>query len=51
MYLEPNIYLDMTKCPEGRFDGYTQFTDAVKLTENYYCLVNQNLELLGSLDS
>ncbi len=44
-------YLDLELCKEGRFDNYTDFTDAVSLVDNYYCLKNSTIHLEGSLAS
>ncbi len=45
----PMTYLDLIRCPSGRFDNFTQFTDAVNLETGYYCLKNPNITLEGSV--
>ncbi len=45
----PMKYLELVKCPAGRFDNYTEFTDAVGLETGYFCLSDPNIMLRGSL--
>ena len=47
----PTQYLDMIKCPVGRFDNFTAFADNVGLYSNYYCLNTSDIQLRGSLSS
>ena len=44
----PMEYLDLIRCPSGRFDNFTTFTDTVSLEAGYYCLKNPNISLKGN---
>ena len=45
-------YKDLIPCPAGRFDNYTEFTEAVGIEDNYLCIEDgQSINLLGSLNS
>jgi hypothetical protein len=38
---------EVIKCPSGRFDNNTEFTNKLKIEGNYYCPKEVNFEILG----
>jgi hypothetical protein len=51
VYQMPMKYLELVKCPSGRFDNFTTFTEGIGLEGNYWCLENSTIVLEGSLAS